>query len=141
MGLHSCEGPESGRWSQHGNSHARNPARLGVDQQLEQGCVLHGRRLTVFLKSLLADYDAIRVIFDTKGAGALKPCALCSNVLAKAQAEADNGPFFMTISSCDQSRFVGYNMTESVAMCDEQLLEAQHLTTFGILPRQELFVC
>ena len=77
----------------------------------------HGRQFTVFLESLLADYDAIRVIFDTKGAGALKPCALCSNVLAKARAEADNDPFFMAISSSgDQSRFVGYNMTEFFAM-------------------------
>ena len=110
-----------------------------VAQQLEQGCVLHGRRFRVFLECLLADYDAIRQILDTKGAAALKPCALCSNVLSKARAEAESDPFFVTISSCDQSRFVGYNMMEFFAIYDDMLHEAQHLTKTRLKEKEKIF--
>ena len=69
-------------------------------------CVLHGRRFSIALQSFLGDYDAIRLVFSTKGAAGLKPCALCSNVLSKARPEAEADDFFVTISSSEPARFI-----------------------------------
>ena len=102
-------------------------------------CVLHGRRFSIALQSFLGDYDAIRLVFSTKGAAGLKPCALCSNVLSKARPEAEADDFFVTISSSEPARFIGYNMDEFFTIYDESLQNAEHLTKTRLKETEKFF--
>ena len=110
-----------------------------VSQRLQQGSAIHGRRFKVHLDGFLADYDAVRLVFSCKKASGMKPCALCSNVLAKGRAEAEADDFFVTISSWEPSRFVGYDTTEFFNNYDEQLQKAERLNK-SAQKEQEIFL-
>lgn len=95
--------------------------------------------IQVHLDGFLADYDAVRLVFSCKGASGMKLCALCSNVLAKGRAEAEADDFFVTISSWEPSRFVGYDTTEFFNNYDEQLQKAERLNKSAQKEQENLF--
>ena len=107
---------------------------LGEDGITTAGVPLkvHGVHMMLYarLKHVLSDGDGLRMAFDWKGAGGLKPCFLHWNVFGKLSDLAFRRPEYVDITCTDCSLFLK-NTDEDIAVGHEIVAQAQELWEEG----------
>ena len=98
--------------------------------------MLNGQHFLLFgkLKYLLGDGDGFRMVYDWRGANALKPCFRHGNVLSKGSCIASRNPAFVEISCSDSSKFQTTSCDELLMNVD-MLLEAEQRVGAGSMTK------
>ena len=98
-------------------------------QALDAGFqMLPSLRVKVTLALFVADMDAQRAALCAKGSAGLKPCAFCSNCLAKGAAGASNDAHFRTIAEADMNQFQQHDQSSLQSYMSQVLPKLDGMT-------------
>ena len=89
--------------------------------QKQQGILIGQRSLPLSLLAYVGDFDSIARSLGSLGAGALKPCCLCDNVLQRQSDVPERDPFFLSVGSSDVDKFRQIQQPDLEALFDSKV--------------------
>jgi hypothetical protein len=79
--------------------------RFIAQQSIEEGIWIQQVCRKFRIWSLVADYDALRMVYNSKGAAASKPCMQCKNICGNWMSLPETDPYFHSIDCADFRNF------------------------------------